>query len=139
MTTIDTNSLSCGSCTLCCKLLAIEEINKPVGKWCDRCNVGVGCGQYEDRPTACREFECLWLHSQKPQIDDALRFPADMRPDKSKVILFKQKNGTLLAVVPAERPDAWKQGKTGEWLKRENRVRQAYILCGDKTYTMPKE
>lgn len=139
MTMINTTSLSCGSCTLCCKLLAIEEIEKPIGEWCKHCNVGVGCSAYEDRPNACREFECLWLHSQKPEIDDTLRFPLEMRPDKSKVILFKKKDGTLTAVVPPERPDSWKQGQIGQWLKRENQVRQAYILCGDKTYVMPKD
>lgn len=32
---------------------------KPKDKLCDKyCN---GCTVYKDRPTVCREFECLWL------------------------------------------------------------------------------
>jgi Fe-S-cluster containining protein len=49
---------SCGECTLCCSIQNIEELNKPEGVKCRHCNNG--CTIYEDRPTVCREFNCLW-------------------------------------------------------------------------------
>lgn len=69
---------TCGECTLCCKLLAIPEIQKAAGKWCAVCNIGKACTVYENRPRACRDFECLWLQGVGTD---------DMRPDKSKVVM----------------------------------------------------
>ena len=53
---------SCGDCSMCCKLLKIEEdeINKPANQWCKHCRPGAGCTIYNDRPLVCRAF-CLWL------------------------------------------------------------------------------
>ena len=41
---------TCGDCTLCCKVMAIEELAKPVGTWCPHCKPGRGCRIYPDRP-----------------------------------------------------------------------------------------
>lgn len=137
MTVIDAQTLSCGSCTLCCKELNIEETRKPAGQWCPDCKVGHGCLRYETRPEPCKAFECLWLHSQKPHIDAKLRMPAEFRPDKSKVVLNKKPAGHMFAHVPEDRPDAWKKGKIGDWLRRENAVRPVTIVCGPKAFLMP--
>ena len=32
----------CGTCTLCCKLVHVHEIEKPIGKWCPHCSLGKG-------------------------------------------------------------------------------------------------
>lgn len=122
---------------MCCKEPAIVEIDKPAGQWCQDCRVGAGCVRYESRPDSCQQFECLWLHSQKPTIDAKLRFPADMRPDKCKVVLNKKPDGQLFVHVPENRANAWKQGKIGEWLRRENQAQQVIIVCGDKVFAMP--
>ena len=29
---------SCDGCTLCCKLLSVEEIDKPQQHWCEHCD-----------------------------------------------------------------------------------------------------
>jgi len=60
-------SRECGTCTLCCKLLGVEELNKPVGVWCSHCRKGEGCGIYPTRPEVCRIFECLWLQGILPE------------------------------------------------------------------------
>jgi hypothetical protein len=52
---------SCGTCTLCCKALHVEGIDKEPGEWCPHCAPGEGCGIYERRPPSCRSFNCLWL------------------------------------------------------------------------------
>jgi hypothetical protein len=54
----------CGSCSLCCKLIAVVELNKSVGQWCRHCAPGKGgCLIYDDRPPSCRGFHCSWLQS----------------------------------------------------------------------------
>lgn len=51
----------CGDCTGCCTALAIAELDKPAGVPCRHLRSdGGGCGIYETRPKACREYECGW-------------------------------------------------------------------------------
>ena len=64
----------CGTCTACCTVLAIAELQKPA-RWacshvaCDR------CGIYERRPQSCRDFNCVWLRG-------AIAGDESLRPDK---------------------------------------------------------
>jgi hypothetical protein len=51
---------NCGSCTLCCKLLAVPAIDKPRGQLCQHCTPGKGCNIYRDRPGVCRDWNCGW-------------------------------------------------------------------------------
>ncbi len=53
---------SCGSCSLCCKLLEIPALEKLDYDWCKHCKPGCGgCTIYDERPDACRTFSCLWM------------------------------------------------------------------------------
>jgi uncharacterized protein len=55
---------SCGSCSLCCKLLRVLELDKPANEWCDFCNPGHGgCSIYDSRPSICRGYYCGWMLS----------------------------------------------------------------------------
>jgi hypothetical protein len=93
---------SCGDCGLCCKLLGITALDKAPGSWCGHFERGGGCGVYADRPAECATFQCLWTDSES--LDER------WRPDRSKLILFTQKDGKRLNVVvdPAY-PMAWRQ------------------------------
>jgi len=51
----------CGDCSLCCKVLAIPELEKPKDQWCPNFAAGSGCRIYPDRPPSCRDFVCRWL------------------------------------------------------------------------------
>jgi hypothetical protein len=96
----------CGSCTLCCKLLGIPELDKPQDLWCKHCAVGTGCRIYENRPASCRNFECLWLQSQK----EAKPLPPALRPDKSKMVLtFSQDRKDVMGYCDPSAPHAWKE------------------------------
>jgi hypothetical protein len=92
----------CGSCSLCCKLLRIEELDKPAGRWCSHCTVGRdGCKIYDTRPGSCRSFHCTWL------IDPKLR--AEWRPSTAKMVLQYDHPARRLAVhVDPEFPSAWR-------------------------------
>lgn len=66
---------SCGPCTLCCKVLAIDEkeLKKPKDRWCEHAAKGCGCRIHEQKPAMCKEFRCLWLQGH---------FREDQRPDR---------------------------------------------------------
>jgi hypothetical protein len=89
---------TCGECTLCCKVMGVTSLQKPRDRWCQHCEPGKGCQIYEQRPAECREFRCLWL--------DWEWMPEDLRPDKSKVVLFSNVDDRVQAMVPPEYPAA---------------------------------
>jgi len=92
---------ACGDCTLCCKVMAIEELSKPASRWCRHCKPGCGCQIYDSRPGECRDFNCLWLIDQ--------RFGPHWRPNKSKLVLTTSEDGIEVRCDPTF-PDAWAQG-----------------------------
>lgn len=80
---------------MCCKAPGIPEIGKPADQWCQHCDKGEGCRIYDQRPQPCRDFYCLW----KVMPD----FPAELRPDKCKVIWTMTEDGRA-AVATTEYP-----------------------------------
>jgi len=63
----------CGECTICCKVLMIDDpqLQKLPGVMCPNCKAGAGCQIYETRPTPCRGFFCGWR--LMPELGDELR------------------------------------------------------------------
>lgn len=92
----------CGGCTMCCRLLGIPELKKPVGEWCLHCKKGVGCNIYDSRPNSCIEFECLYRQGLIPS-------DLNYRPDKSKVVFATASNGMIAAFVDPNYPNAWEK------------------------------
>ena len=64
-------SRECGTCTACCEVMIVPELNKPANKPCQYANDG--CNMYEDRPPTCRDWDCLWIKGELRERD---------RPDK---------------------------------------------------------
>jgi hypothetical protein len=91
---------NCGDCTLCCKVMAIEELQKPVGSWCPHCQPGRGCLIYDNRPDECRSFRCLWL------VNDLL--DRRWQPSKSRFVLTTSEDGIEVRCDPGY-PDAWRK------------------------------
>ena len=60
---------TCGSCTACCHALAVEQIEKPAFKTCPSALTEGGCGDYDRRPDACKNFACLWLQGHLGEAD----------------------------------------------------------------------
>src|SRR6185436_9852083 len=52
---------SCKGCTLCCKVLAISELEKPRAVWCKHCDVKAGCKIHGAHPSECKGFYCGYL------------------------------------------------------------------------------
>jgi hypothetical protein len=91
----------CGTCTLCCKVMTVEELNKPNGQWCPHCIKGRGCGIYADRPNDCRTFHCgylLW-----PALGE------HWLPARSKLVVRYKPDGMEIVIhVDPGFPSAWR-------------------------------
>ena len=104
----------CGGCTLCCKVYAIPEIDKPGGKWCTHCKPGRGCTIHDKLPKQCAEFNCLWRTQAS--------LPAHWKPDQAKmVVTIHPRNGNIYVQVDPGMPSAWRRqpfyDQLREWWK----------------------
>jgi len=100
----------CGSCTLCCKLLGISALGKPMDQWCSHCEIGRGCRIYDKRPQACAEFFCLFL--MHGGLGEA------WRPSNSKIVLTADADhNSIVANVDPDRPRAWRRDPFYKTLK----------------------
>lgn len=113
---------TCGSCTMCCKLLGVIELEKPTNVWCEHCDKGVGCKIYATRPQTCRDFECLWL--QIPEMPD------ELKPDRSKVVLTptSDEEGIVAFIDPAY-PNSHRSGDMGRMLKIWSQEQNMVIIA----------
>jgi Fe-S-cluster containining protein len=93
---------SCGTCSLCCKVLPVEALSKPAGKWCIHSVPGLGCAAHADRPQACRQFFCAW------RLDSNLG--PEWKPEVCRFVLSADPaHGALTLMVDPGMPLAWKR------------------------------
>jgi len=90
----------CGDCSLCCKVLRINVLDKPAGQWCRHFAKGSGCSIHSASPTECQRFQCFWT------ISDTLG--DEWRPDRSKLLLWSDAPGRLIVDVDPALPGAWR-------------------------------
>jgi hypothetical protein len=116
----------CGDCSLCCKVMGVEEIQKPVGKWCQHCKAGRGCLIYDSRPAACRHFACQWL------VDGS--FGPEWFPKRSKMVpRIVMRDGRLALIIDVDReaPGAWERPPYYEQLKARAATMQVQVNFRD--------
>jgi hypothetical protein len=81
----------CGTCSLCCNLPFVAELNKPIDTWCLHCRPGRGgCTIYAERPQSCRGFVCGWLA-------DEFGLGDEWFPGRCKMIIAPRVPGHSLA------------------------------------------
>ena len=82
---------SCGTCSICCKVMQVDELEKPQGVWCRHCTPGRGgCSIHATRPAVCRDFFCGWL------ISSALG--AEWQPSTCKMLINFETNRLRLTI-----------------------------------------
>ena len=127
----------CRECSLCCRILGVDEIEKPQNVWCRHCDVGRGCKLYDSRPEECRSFFCGYL--TLPMVDEKW-FPA-----RSRMVVYPAPEGNRLTVhVDPKRPDAWKQEPHHSELRRwarhvADRDFQVLVCIGKRTIAILPE
>ncbi len=93
---------TCGSCSLCCKVMPVQALNKPAGQWCVHAVPGSGCAVHADRPSACRSFFCAW------RLDPNLG--PEWKPEASRLVLSTDPaRRALMVTVDPGMPLAWKR------------------------------
>src|SRR5438067_3258961 len=93
---------SCGSCTLCCKLMDVPELDKPAGTWCRYCQPGKGCSIYQQvRPDVCGSYRCMWLSTDLPE---------RWKPSRCKLVVTDGRSIKRMQVmVDPAYPHAWRK------------------------------
>lgn len=80
-------SRSCGGCTLCCKLVPVEEIGKLANTRCQH-QSHKGCKVYQGPkfPISCHLWTCAWLAEGPPELrrPDHCGYVVDVMPDTVK-------------------------------------------------------
>jgi hypothetical protein len=114
---------SCDGCTLCCKVMRADELQKPSWQWCPHCVIGKGCGIYETRPGDCRVYLCEYLTN--PGVSEA------WYPKTSHMIIEVLDDGINAHVyVDPDHPEMWRtepfysdlKGSAREAVKRRCRL-----------------
>ena len=101
---------ACGTCTLCCKVIAVEDFEKAPGVWCRHCVRGKGCGIYETRPIDCRTFFCEWMLT--PSLGP------EWKQERAMFALVIGDGGHLTVFVDPGFPGAWRASPYFDMLKR---------------------
>jgi hypothetical protein len=120
----------CGDCSLCCRVMGVESLDKPRGVWCQHCTKP-GCKIYDTRPKDCRTFSCAWL------VNDTV--PEWMKPNKSKLVLSPNPDGNGLMVdVDPQCHRAWREKRVFEYLTQIAMRMRVRINIGGETFYMEK-
>lgn len=85
----------CGTCSLCCTLCSVADINKANGVACEYC--ADGCSIYDERPQGCRDFNCAYVQMKVVNIA--------MRPDNCGVVFEKISDVKVLGMIDPDRDE----------------------------------
>lgn len=123
----------CGTCTLCCKLLKVPETESDKGSWCRHCEVGKGCGIYEDRPQRCADFMCGYL------VWDAV--PDHWLPAKARIVVVSEMGFRINFTVDPSAPNRWREAPWHAEIKALSVLafqqnRQVLVTVGNKVIAM---
>jgi hypothetical protein len=116
---------SCGDCSLCCKVMQVDEFDKPPGVWCRHCAPGHGgCTIHEARPPVCRNYFCGWLLSSN--------LGPEWQPSICKMMMNFEKDRRRISVhVDPGHPAAWQRepyySRFKQW-SRENEGQKFLIV-----------
>ena len=124
-----TAARQCGTCTLCCKVMGIRELEKPPGAWCPHCTAGRGCNIYSDRPPSCAAFACAWLRDEK--------WGPEWKPEKAKFVLTANDAARWLSIhVDPAMPEAWKRAP---YYERIQKLMRAALPKGGRVFIVTRD
>lgn len=110
---------SCGECSLCCKTLTVDEIQKEAHTWCQYFSKGIGCVIYKSRPTVCRTFKCEWLKGNTPEYLNPRKTNAVLI--RTTAVINKDDNtksfvDALFVACDGDNTEAYKTGYLGKYV-----------------------
>lgn len=125
----------CGTCTLCCKLMPVEEIDKKANTRCKHQTFAKGCKVYStpSMPSSCKMWNCRWIVSDDtadlPRPDRA-HYVIDMVPDFITVGQHDANTRVDVVVVWVDRafPDAHRDPNLRAYLARRGEEGYAALI-----------
>ena len=117
----------CGGCTLCCKLLPVNELDKAAGERCRHQRTNKGCAVYNTRkmPPCCHFWNCRWLVNDDTadlSRPDRAHYVIDLLPDYVTVIDNETGEKTNVEVIQIwcdpKYPDAHRDPALRRYLER---------------------
>lgn len=123
MTTIQK---TCGTCSICCKIVAVEDLAKPAHQWCIHNVPRKGCGIWGSHPEACKVWQCGWI--LMPHLDER------WKPEKCGfVIRTRFQIQQLVIDVEPSKPNAWRQepffSEIHRWARKAPETGQQIVVC----------
>ena len=113
----------CGSCTLCCTITRVPELEKPEYETCKFCELSKGCSIYKDRPKSCQDFKCAWLKGDMPDT---------MKPNEAHVMIERWPNIPVVLALPEKgHKDTWRTPSTIDMLTKEYQDKGISVLASD--------
>jgi hypothetical protein len=106
----------CRTCTLCCSVLEIEALDKPMYRPC-RHLAGSACGIYgrPERPAVCAEFRCLHVVLREAGGSERNAIP---HPSDAGAYLAKEPGRSLITLfVDPAKPERWKSSGLVDYLR----------------------
>lgn len=108
----------CGSCSLCCRLIAVEALNKPQNQWCPSFRPGVGCAIWAHCSDECRQWDCAWLRGLLPK---------ELSPRRTRCVVFPAGEKTIRIEQDADGlADSYFHGPIEQWINAGFTVEIAY-------------
>lgn len=126
---------TCGTCTLCCRLLPVKDLAKPANARCTHQTTAKGCGIYEHRPLSCRLWSCRWLTDETTgdlRRPDRAHYCIDIVPD---FVTIQPHDDTPEFAVPVVQvwvdpahPDAHRDPALRRWLAAQGEKGMAALI-----------
>lgn len=139
---------TCGTCTLCCKLVPVAELAKPAGQRCRHQITHKGCRVYNQSgmPTSCRIWSCVWLVGAGADALDLRRpdrthYVIDITPD---YVTIRDDTGVepprtvpvIQIWIDPDYPDAHRDPALRVWLARRGEQGIAALIRFDSSRAM---
>ena len=112
----------CDGCTVCCSVLMVPELQKPMYETCKFCDKG--CTIYKIRPKSCRTFECAWLKGDMSK---------EMKPNKVHMMIEHFPNDAPMVAVYPEKgyEKTWRTPQTEQMLKETYQEKGISVIAPD--------
>lgn len=123
---VTTTQKTCGTCSICCKIVAVAELNKPAHQWCVHNVPRKGCGIWGKHPDACKVWQCGWI--LMPHLDER------WKPEKCGFIIRTRFQIQQLVIdVEPSKPNAWRQepffSEIHRWARNAPATGQQIVVC----------